>query len=359
MFISGFDQLDIAYWHRGLWGISYDVDCEVWGPLDAMGFVCDFSVLKAFLRSFLKEFYDHRFVAPTHHPLYSLIPDTPGSSSFEPDKVTPETLLTWSLRNSSQLPTFQRAPRTRALAEMWSYTAPSSAILPLPSAYYHHDLLERHIESHALTAMKEKRIATPDGLHLTLRPGHHSTSCSHSHDRESDKGDAQSQTDTHHHGDDIRTMPPPGPSSKETVFHYTHGVAAHRGLCHRLWHGHSSRLEIRINGQRDHHLESQVVHQFFHTTPFHIAEPSQILSGHLWPRGECGPSGEMCELGYQGLSGEFRCTMPAERIYLIAPATSVECFAQTVARELKKSQPQNHIDVRIFEGIRKGGIGKC
>ena len=296
LFIQGVDQLDMAYWHQdALWGGSYEVDLEVWGELDSQGFVCDFSELKALLRDFLKTSFDHRFVAPLQHPHYELI-------SWGVEEMC------WHSRPSYDLP--------------WSYRAPRSAFLPLDHFCYHKDLLASEIQN----SFQKKLRSLPqkegvEGVKVFLR------------ERESKHS-----------------------SSAVTLFPYTHGITAHKGLCHRLWHGHHSLLEVKREGLRDERLERALVQNHLGGAPVHIAEPAQILTPGVWSAGECGPAEQICELAYTGASGAFYARMPAHRVFLSTPATSVECLAITFAELLKKGSPHQRFDVKVFEGLHKGGL---
>lgn len=301
LFIEGVDQLDIAYWQQGVWGGSYEVDLEVWGVLDHQGFVCDFSELKALFRALLKKSFDHRFVAPTQHAHYQL--------SCESEEV-----MCWHAREGG-----------REEEHVWWYRAPSSAFLPLLSSSYRSDLLAADIQAAALAELrKQKSVEGLKGLKVALRE----------------------QASVAH----------PPHFSPSTFFPYTHGITSHRGLCHRLWHGHFSRLEVQRDGVRYGEIERALASQLLGGGPVHIADPDQIQRPSLWPAGERGPEGELCELAYRGASGIFQCRMPAHRVFLSTPAPSVECLAVNFAEALKKKAPQHRYNVKVYEGLHKGGI---
>lgn len=70
LFVSGFTHLDCAYLDpaHGLVGESWLVDARLSGTLDADGMICDFGIVKPWLKSALDDFIDHRLI---------LLPSTP------------------------------------------------------------------------------------------------------------------------------------------------------------------------------------------------------------------------------------------------------------------------------------------
>ena len=73
LFIEQADHLDVGVWTEdGPVGTTYEVQLELSGPLDHMGFVCDFSITKQLIKDALKTKIDHRFIAPTRHSHYVL-----------------------------------------------------------------------------------------------------------------------------------------------------------------------------------------------------------------------------------------------------------------------------------------------
>lgn len=143
-------------------------------------------------------------------------------------------------------------------------------------------------------------------------------------------------------------------SKDGTYLHYTHGISHHNGLCHRMWHGHRSRVVVLRNSDRSPALEDHLTRKLG-SNPFHLAEPNQII-GKTWQPGTLGPKNQLCELGYDTIAGPYRAIMPASKVWLAPKHTSVETFSTALARELKTQDPEARIQVRLYEGANKGGI---
>jgi len=50
-------------------------------------------------------------------------------------------------------------------------------------------------------------------------------------------------------------------TTDEAYYHYTHGLQKHLGQCQRIAHGHRSRINISLDGERDNSLETQWAHK--------------------------------------------------------------------------------------------------
>ena len=139
-----------------------------------------------------------------------------------------------------------------------------------------------------------------------------------------------------------------------TFFRYTHGLPGHKGLCQRLLHGHRSSLRVFLNGERRKDIESDICTNWFNNH-VHIAEPSQMTTKH-WNLFERGNHEEICTLKYQALEGEFALTIPAESVFLVEKATSIESISQGIAKQIKLRHPDAKVKVMVSEGINKGGL---
>lgn len=146
--------------------------------------------------------------------------------------------------------------------------------------------------------------------------------------------------------------PPPGDA---VYLRYTHGISAHKGLCHRMWHGHRSKVLVMRNHERSPALERYLQAELFAGQGFHLAEPGQI-KGRLWQPATLGPAKQACTIAYATPDGTYEAVMPAEQVFLMDQHTSVEALAWTLAHQLQVLDPLATIEVRLYEGLAKGGI---
>jgi len=126
-------------------------------------------------------------------------------------------------------------------------------------------------------------------------------------------------------------------------YHYSHGLQQHDGNCQRIAHGHRSRLEVYLDGERDTVVEEQWAERFH---DIYIGTTSHLLS----------PPGVDHHYQYQAPQGEFEIRLPAERCYLIDTETTVEQIACHLAQQIKAEHPKQEVMVRAFEGVGKGAI---
>ena len=124
-------------------------------------------------------------------------------------------------------------------------------------------------------------------------------------------------------------------------YHYTHGLKKHGGHCQRIAHGHRSRLEIRVDGERDAALEA--------------ARAAQWADIYLGTREDLvGASGGRLRFDYRAAEGRFEIELPAERCDLMQTDSTVECIAEHLAEEVAAQRPGRRIEVRAYEGVMKG-----
>ncbi|RMF19100.1 MAG: 6-pyruvoyl tetrahydropterin reductase [Gammaproteobacteria bacterium] len=132
-------------------------------------------------------------------------------------------------------------------------------------------------------------------------------------------------------------------------YHYTHGLKKHRGPCQRIAHGHRSRIEIEVNGQRSQHLEYQWARRW---RDIYLVSREDIHA-------ETEINGVRClDIRYDAQEGAYRLLLPAQRAYILDSDTTVEHIADHIANALAGQHPDSHIRVRAFEGINKGAIAE-
>ncbi len=130
-------------------------------------------------------------------------------------------------------------------------------------------------------------------------------------------------------------------------YHYSHGLKKHRGNCQRIAHGHRSRLHILRNGKRDSLLEKAWAMKW---RDIYIATQDDIKTTFEHD------NVSYITVGYAAEQGEFELTLPRSKTYVIATDSTVELLADHMACALKQDAPDQHFEVRAFEGVMKGAI---
>lgn len=130
-------------------------------------------------------------------------------------------------------------------------------------------------------------------------------------------------------------------------YQYSHGLKKHDGNCQRIAHGHRSRLEISITGERQPLLEHQWAKQW---QDIYIATREDLIQQeHI-------RSIPYLRFGYKAPQGEFEILLPKQCCYIIDTDSTVELIAHHIQHTLTKRNPEHHITVRAFEGVEKGAI---
>nr|WP_240954213.1 6-carboxytetrahydropterin synthase [Solimonas marina] len=133
------------------------------------------------------------------------------------------------------------------------------------------------------------------------------------------------------------------------LYHYVHGLKKHDGLCQRIAHGHRSRIEVRIDGQRDATLEADIARQW---RDIYLGTCEDIVSD----------DGERIHFAYTAAEGAYALTLPRGRVDLLETDSTVEQIASKLLNKLMTSQKHGHsITVRAYEGVMKGALaaGQC
>lgn len=130
-------------------------------------------------------------------------------------------------------------------------------------------------------------------------------------------------------------------------YHYSHGLKKHLGNCQRIVHGHRSRIEIAIDGERHTERESVWAEKL---RDAYIATKEDII-------GELSNNGiQHTHLRYAAQQGVFELILPSDRVYVIGSDTTVELIAAHIADLEKQEFPEQKIKVKAFEGVGKGSI---
>lgn len=124
---------------------------------------------------------------------------------------------------------------------------------------------------------------------------------------------------------------------------YGHGLRKHRGHCQRIAHGHRSRLEIRLDGQRDPILEQECASRW---SDIYLASTADLLGNR---------EGRL-HFGYAAPEGYFELTLPESRCEILETDTTVEEIAGHLARHCAQRRPEHCVEVRAYEGVHKGAV---
>lgn len=134
----------------------------------------------------------------------------------------------------------------------------------------------------------------------------------------------------------LRTEPIDG-----AYYHYVHGLKKHAGQCQRIAHGHRSRLQVRVGGQRDTALENALALRW---TDIYLGTQEDIAA-----RG----NGRL-RFAYQAPEGRFELALPEARCDLLTTDSTVEQIAELLAQRAAEQRRGQPIEVRAYEGVMKG-----
>lgn len=126
-------------------------------------------------------------------------------------------------------------------------------------------------------------------------------------------------------------------------YHYVHGLKKHAGLCQRIAHGHRSRVDIRVDGQRDPELERQVASNW---CDIYLGSREDVVA-HANGR---------ISFAYSAAEGRYQLTLPEHQVDLLDSDTTVEQIAAHLAQRLAAQRPDATLRVRAYEGVMKGAI---
>lgn len=126
-------------------------------------------------------------------------------------------------------------------------------------------------------------------------------------------------------------------------YHYVHGLKKHAGLCQRIAHGHRSRLEVRVDGQRDTALEAQLAQRW---ADIYLGTRADIVE----------QDAERIRFRYRAGEGEYELALPAVRCDLLDTDSTVEQIAAHLAGLVAAQRPGRAVSVRAYEGVMKGAI---
>ncbi|MGQ0530834.1 MAG: 6-pyruvoyl trahydropterin synthase family protein [Panacagrimonas sp.] len=129
-------------------------------------------------------------------------------------------------------------------------------------------------------------------------------------------------------------------------YHYVHGLKKHDGQCQRIAHGHRSRLDIRMDGQRRPDLEAA---QALAWTDIYLGTREDVVA----------QDGERIAFAYDAPEGRFELSLPASTVDLLDTDSTVERIAEHLARRLACAHPGQAVEVRAYEGVMKGARARA
>ncbi len=129
-------------------------------------------------------------------------------------------------------------------------------------------------------------------------------------------------------------------------YHYSHGLKKHDGNCQRIAHGHRSRIEILINGERNPALETSWAQRW---KDIYIGTEEDVCQENT--------NDTQTQFSYDAPQGRFELTLPSRCCYVISTDSTVEYLADHIAKVIKKQKPDCDIQVFAYEGVLKGSIG--
>jgi 6-pyruvoyl-tetrahydropterin synthase len=297
IFLHDITRIDCALFDpsKGIYGQSWRVDVTLTGAVGVNGIVFDFSSLKKLVRQTLKSSIDHALIIPIN------------SQAVQFRGAAAETGECWYMRSRSG----------KGGAELeWEYKSPKGAVFPSRSVALNRQVVEQDF----CRSLKHRLPEHITHVSVTLR------------EEEAEP--------------------------TEAVLRYTHGIGGHEGHCQRLLHGHRSRLQVFVGDERRPDLEHWIVRDVLGSN-VHIASPSQFKAGPTIEPGTRGKGRDLVTLSYEASQGLFEATLPAERIFVTEPDTSIECLAQTLAQLVKREEnTAERVKIICWEGIDRGSVAE-
>jgi 6-pyruvoyl-tetrahydropterin synthase len=126
-------------------------------------------------------------------------------------------------------------------------------------------------------------------------------------------------------------------------YHYSHGLKKHDGNCQRIAHGHRSRIQIWLDGDRN---TDEEAHWATCWEDIYIGSQEDLISSN----------NGIYQFEYTAQQGEFFLSLAQRHCYLMNTDTTVELIASHLAHQIKARHPKSSVTVRAFEGVNKGAM---
>mgnify|MGYP000636858195 FL=1 len=126
-------------------------------------------------------------------------------------------------------------------------------------------------------------------------------------------------------------------------YHYSHGLKKHAGNCQRIAHGHRSRIQIWLDGERSDTEETYWAERW---QDIYIGSKEDLSS----------EDADTLSFAYTAEQGDFSLTLAREHCYMMSTDSTVELIADHLAQAIKLRHPEQNVRVRAFEGVNKGAM---
>ena len=143
---------------------------------------------------------------------------------------------------------------------------------------------------------------------------------------------------------------------RSDYYHYTHGLKLHDGNCQRIAHGHRSKIQIFVDGNKSIQLEHDWCERwkdiYIASECDRVKQEDLQLSQHALTN--LTPDHQF--FSYTAPQGRFDIAVENKVLDVVDCDSTVELLADFIARQLKKDHPQQTIKVIAYEGVAKGAI---
>ncbi|MBQ4863549.1 6-carboxytetrahydropterin synthase [Pseudoalteromonas sp. MMG013] len=134
-------------------------------------------------------------------------------------------------------------------------------------------------------------------------------------------------------------------------YHYSHGLKKHDGNCQRIVHGHRSLIGISLDGISMPRLQKEWAAKW--EDIYLGTQEDEIDSAAV--KYVAPFASDYC-FAYEAAQGYFELAISKDRCDILPCDTTVECIADYLATQVKKSYPMQKVMVKAYEGVGKGAI---
>ncbi|GMM84773.1 6-carboxytetrahydropterin synthase [Pseudoalteromonas sp. MTN2-4] len=134
-------------------------------------------------------------------------------------------------------------------------------------------------------------------------------------------------------------------------YHYSHGLKKHDGNCQRIVHGHRSLIGISLDNIPMPRLQKEWSRKW---EDIYLGSEEDLIANSELKHIKAYDNDYA--FAYTSTQGYFELAISKARCDLLPCDTTVECIADYLATEIKKTHPDNAVKVKAFEGVGKGAI---